>query len=1341
MARQLYCSCRRPDDGKLMVECERCLEWFHATCVGLKRRPSSKANWYCPTCRLSSGQHTDAIPTQQPSTSIAMDHDNHVQLDISQGIAILSLNCDSSLETLRSLKSIIKTEKPLAFCLQDICLMKHDDLETTFSEIAPQHRSFIGSAVGTNQNGLVKIDTAILLREDVSGSPISNFDEGLIRSNIRHSILGVMIQVTTSSSKKFLYPLYSVYIRPFGSPVMARLDKDNEKESENDYSKMNCILSYIERSSSNVATKHRRIVMGDFNAVSPLWTPFRSIKGTHSVNATFKAGRLKRGRRLASFVDRLRLVCLNDLSKGPTFIRGDQSSHLDLTLVGAATVRRYKSFDLIKPGGKTKHMITKIDQKRADSNKKSEYYKMSSMNDRMFRKFRCSYEYKAYRWNQEGPEKILESMNILADELYKTLIFVQHRIRRTYTQQDQRLNSRDTKVYRLLQKLKRFKRMRADLRRKTYLLKTPVVMKLRSRSQKMVSNLSKILRKSIDKHAQETEGSSTKLPNLTPALLARIARDKFPHYKRSDEPLNRLCKSSLEISDSEVSLGVQSIANKKALDHYGLSYSILAHSYKFIPIIINAICKMSFFLGQLPQTKLMTLGKLIPKKEEGEFRVLHISSALMALLESIALPRLQYLIESKRLETSNQFGFKKDVDRNDFVAKVVEFVYRSRVDNLGYRRSCTVSTLVQLDIEAAFDSLGHDSLANIVLDKLGDEAITTWLVRFVYNRRIILNQIKHEPNQTTTFKKVCRGIPQGSCLSPILWNLATLDLLSSHLIRVGQLELIAYADDLLILHHGSSTIEGVAFNNLYLLIQELVEKLSKLKLRFNANKSRVTCKKGIGPSHRPKVMVCGVELEYEEKLKLLGMPLGVRFKPHCSDLLSCMTEKMNINARKLYSHARLKTTYNPKEWQTLILQYLINSTASSFTTILAIHEAGRRACDGLISRTLRQIFSFAPGVKSEFLYLLADYPSCNLLIHRWLEQRQVTCRSDLRSAYTVVMHLFCGSIREIEPFYWKSQELSVVDHRRYTSPDCFLSKIKLFSAHGYKRWMIVTSAYTACGILINQSERFPKRIIKVSHQTFSCGHSDQISLLYVLVADDTINPNERFIHLSEQSSVLALLENYRTHDSDVITLRERLNENGWTVLTSPNEQFNDAKLTLFKRYEQAIDEWPTFISDIPDYSIKLRLRAINFNYKEEQARYFSNCMSQIMKKIEPNFNIWQSISINFIDSILIYNLYGRLPHQEFVKTECEINQLPLGCNLDDDCAGRNKLGDLILHRMFECPRFNTTRKGLFKSEKLDDQVAKDMLKHPYKRVTLFKFIKLCARNNVNISLSVIDGDE
>ena len=48
-----YCLCNKFNDGKTMVQCERCQNWFHARCVDLKEdaAPTMEGEYFCPNCR------------------------------------------------------------------------------------------------------------------------------------------------------------------------------------------------------------------------------------------------------------------------------------------------------------------------------------------------------------------------------------------------------------------------------------------------------------------------------------------------------------------------------------------------------------------------------------------------------------------------------------------------------------------------------------------------------------------------------------------------------------------------------------------------------------------------------------------------------------------------------------------------------------------------------------------------------------------------------------------------------------------------------------------------------------------------------------------------------------------------------------------------------------------------------------------------------------------------------------------------------------------------------------------------------------------------------------------
>ena len=48
-----FCICRLPNDGKPMIKCKKCREWYHAQCIGLNPINLEKfrsTDWYCPNC-------------------------------------------------------------------------------------------------------------------------------------------------------------------------------------------------------------------------------------------------------------------------------------------------------------------------------------------------------------------------------------------------------------------------------------------------------------------------------------------------------------------------------------------------------------------------------------------------------------------------------------------------------------------------------------------------------------------------------------------------------------------------------------------------------------------------------------------------------------------------------------------------------------------------------------------------------------------------------------------------------------------------------------------------------------------------------------------------------------------------------------------------------------------------------------------------------------------------------------------------------------------------------------------------------------------------------------------
>ncbi|KAG0094375.1 hypothetical protein BGZ93_007305 [Podila epicladia] len=68
VSKDVYCICRGPYDGvEFMIACDRCEEWFHGRCIGLKPQDAKKSNHYfCETCQKIRRMLGVATPVEEP---------------------------------------------------------------------------------------------------------------------------------------------------------------------------------------------------------------------------------------------------------------------------------------------------------------------------------------------------------------------------------------------------------------------------------------------------------------------------------------------------------------------------------------------------------------------------------------------------------------------------------------------------------------------------------------------------------------------------------------------------------------------------------------------------------------------------------------------------------------------------------------------------------------------------------------------------------------------------------------------------------------------------------------------------------------------------------------------------------------------------------------------------------------------------------------------------------------------------------------------------------------------------------------------------------------------------
>ena len=239
----------------------------------------------------------------------------------------------------------------------------------------------------------------------------------------------------------------------------------------------------------------------------------------------------------------------------------------------------------------------------------------------------------------------------------------------------------------------------------------------------------------------------------------------------------------------------------------GFPYSFVAKAglktYKYYLDLAN----YCFASGYIPQAwKVQVIIPLLkPGKSSSDpnsYRPIALSSVLLKILEHLVKNRLEWYVESSRLLPGTQFGFRKGLGTSDSVGILTSEI------RLALSRNESV-VAVFLDISAAYDSVLLPLLRQ-KLHKLRIPDRICKIISTIFSNRVLQLRI---PGEDPLQRSVWRGLPQGSVLSPLLYNIYTADLPSCLNINC---KILQYADDIALLVSSSSIQEAVLSLNISL---------------------------------------------------------------------------------------------------------------------------------------------------------------------------------------------------------------------------------------------------------------------------------------------------------------------------------------------------------------------------------------------------------------------------------------------------------------------------------------------------------------------------------------------
>ena len=181
---------------------------------------------------------------------------------------------------------------------------------------------------------------------------------------------------------------------------------------------------------------------------------------------------------------------------------------------------------------------------------------------------------------------------------------------------------------------------------------------------------------------------------------------------------------------------------------------------------------------------------------------------------------LSSFIDNYNILKNNQFGFRKNNDTSDAIIEYLNHAYNS----LNSKNNIIT---VFLDFKKAFDTVNLDLLLT-KLEHVGIRGVILgWFRTYLINRTQCVYINSHTSNSLSSVT----GVPQGSVLGPLLFNIYINDMSNS----CSPLKCIHYADDTtLFFSHADS---DVAFATVNAQLREVDEWLCVNRLSLNLDKT------------------------------------------------------------------------------------------------------------------------------------------------------------------------------------------------------------------------------------------------------------------------------------------------------------------------------------------------------------------------------------------------------------------------------------------------------------------------------------------------------------------------
>lgn len=287
--------------------------------------------------------------------------------------------------------------------------------------------------------------------------------------------------------------------------------------------------------------------------------------------------------------------------------------------------------------------------------------------------------------------------------------------------------------------------------------------------------------------------------------------------------------------------------------------------------------------GKLPQKWKESRVVPIPKRDRDpkvatNYRGICMLNVLMKVVNGMFKTRMEQFMNENKLLPSTTYGFRKN---HSAIECIERLIWEVRKD----KKKCVV---VSLDVERAYDFVVPERLGEILLDFNFSKKSISWIINFIQNRKLVLIGQDYRLEE-----EVSIGLPQGSKISPTLFNLYTSGI---HRINENNKVVLQFADDFIIIGKGETA--GEAMVNAQAATNRVIEDLARLNLKVNPNKCNCMGFR-MNVNRALDIRIGSMNVEKVNVFRYLGIWIDQRlsFKKHMEILADSCKKRVNTIKR------------------------------------------------------------------------------------------------------------------------------------------------------------------------------------------------------------------------------------------------------------------------------------------------------------------------------------------------------------------------------------------------------------------------------------------------------------